>query len=117
MPAFSTIEFYGVPAGRRAVCGGSGTERGEYQVLQSLSCYYHHTGAAFRPIFPSIHTSKTTGWNLVLQLCPQTDYFRHKKSFLLHFQAYTSKFRAAVVVVVLVVVVVGGGGRLPKRGL
>lgn len=46
---------------------GLSTERGEYQVLQTLSCYSHHTVMAFCPILPYIRpppTHKTTGWHL-----------------------------------------------------
>lgn len=103
--AFSTIEFYAVFAGRRGVCRGSGGERGEYQVLQRLSCYYHHTGMAFHPILPSTHTPKTTGWHHVLQLCPLTRIFQnHKEFFLPYFCEYTSQFSV-------------GGLKLPNWGL
>lgn len=68
----------------RAPCPrGLSGERGEYQVLRTLSCYYHHTVMAFCPILPCIHPhplhpqdKRVAPQQLhVLQLCPFTAYF------------------------------------------
>lgn len=52
-------------AGRTSCPQGLSGERGEYQVLRGLSCYYHHTVMAFCPILPRMHPPPTrqTGWH------------------------------------------------------
>lgn len=62
----------------QGLCG----ERGEYQVLRTLSCYYYHTVKAFCPILPCAHPPPSPQDNRmapqqlhVLQLCLFTAYF------------------------------------------
>lgn len=54
---FSTIKFYGVPAGPPPPSRPQGLsgEGGQCQVLRTLSCYYHQTVMAFCPILPHVH--------------------------------------------------------------
>lgn len=59
---FFKIKFYGVPAGH--LVRRDSRERGEYQVLHTLSSYYNQTVLDFCPILPSMYppARKTTGW-------------------------------------------------------
>lgn len=69
-------------ASRKPCPQGLSGERGEYQVLRTLSCYYHHTVMAFCPI-STLHTpspnppdNRMASQQLhVRQLCPFTAYF------------------------------------------
>lgn len=79
---FSTIKFYGVPAGHRVHGDSPEKEVSTRCCMRTLSCYYHQTVMAFCPILPFLHPPPTPQDNRmapqqlhVLQLCPFAAYF------------------------------------------